>query len=63
MSWGVGYFYYICPECGCKFKYAIDMIAAFADDFGKCPTCGHMGTYIRDGAIGPDDADYIEVEE
>lgn len=63
MSWGVGYFYYSCPECGLKFKYAQDMMVEFGNDFGKCPNCGCMGTYIKDGPRGTDDADYIEVED
>jgi len=63
MSWGVGFFYYKCPECGCLFKYAQDLMIEFGEDFGKCPNCGCMGTYVKDGPRGTDDADYFEVED
>ena len=54
--------YYHCPNCGLKFKYAIDLIPEFGDEFGHCPECGTMGTYEKDGARTLDDADYTEVE-
>ena len=54
MSWGALYFYYKCPKCGKLFKYG--------DDFGCCPYCGSMGTYIKEGARTIDDLDYEEVE-
>ena len=62
MSWGVGYMYYHCPRCGKKFKYALDLIAEFGDSYGQCPDCKVMGVYERDGAIGPDDAEYADIE-
>lgn len=63
MSWGPGFFYYSCPACGKKFKYAQDMIPEFGDKFGECPDCGTMGTYVKDGPRAPDDNAYFEVEE
>lgn len=63
MSWRPGFFYYQCPDCGKKFKYAQDLIPEFGDAFGKCPDCGTMGTYVKDGSRGTDDAEYYEVEE
>ena len=54
--------YYHCPECGLKFKYALDLIPQFGDDFGKCPECEVQGVYEKDGARTLDDFDYIEVE-
>ncbi|MBQ1681229.1 MAG: excinuclease ATPase subunit [Agathobacter sp.] len=63
MTWGPSFMYYICPNCGKKFKYALDMIPEFGDDYGKCPVCGTMGTYEKDGARTKDDADYEEVDE
>ena len=62
MTWGPGFMYYHCPSCGLKFKYALDLIPEFGDDFGRCPECGTMGTYEKDGARTLDDADYTEVE-
>ncbi|MBQ1395952.1 MAG: excinuclease ATPase subunit [Eubacterium sp.] len=62
MTWGISFMYYHCPKCGKKFKYAIDMIPEFADDFGACPVCGEKGVYERDGARTLDDMDYEEVE-
>lgn len=62
MSWGALYFYYKCPGCGKLFKYASDLIAEFGDDFGKCPVCEEMGTYLKEGARTKDDLLYEEVE-
>jgi transcription initiation factor IIE alpha subunit len=55
--------YYHCPECGKKFKYALDMLSVFGADFGRCPECGAEGVFEKDGARTPDDGDYFEVEE
>ena len=63
MSWGPGFFYYRCPACGRKFKYAQDMIPEFGARFGLCPDCAVMGTYVKDGPRDTDDAEYFEVEE
>lgn len=62
MSWGVGLMYYHCPQCGKTFKYALDLMVEFGDDFGKCPVCGCMGTYEYDDPRRKDDNDYFEVE-
>ena len=62
MTWGPAFMYYHCPQCGKKFKYAIDMIADFKEEFGCCPDCGAEGEYEKDGARTKDDADYEEVE-
>ena len=62
MSWGSGFFYYHCPDCGKKFKYAVEDIPDFGDSFGTCPDCGKMGEYEQDGPRIPQDLDYFEVE-
>jgi uncharacterized C2H2 Zn-finger protein len=54
--------YYRCPKCGKRFKYAIDMIPEFGQDFGQCPVCGMKGVFEKDGARIPDDSLYEEVE-
>ena len=54
--------YYICPQCGKKFKYATDLIPEFGEEFGKCPACGAMGAFEKEGARTLDDLDYEEVE-
>ena len=54
MSWTI--------YCGIKFKYALDLIPEFGDDFGHCPECGAMGIYEKDGTRTLDDAEYTEVE-
>ena len=63
MSWGACFMYYHCPECGKKFKYALDMLSVFGESFGRCPECGAEGVLEKDGARPPDDGDYFEVEE
>lgn len=63
MSWGPCFMYYRCPECGKKFKYAVDMIPVFNAEFGFCPTCKVEGELLYDGARTPDDAEYFEVED
>ncbi len=62
MTWGPSFMYYNCANCNKKFKYAIDLIPEFGDDFGKCPICRKMGTYEKDGARTIDDQNYEEVE-
>ncbi len=62
MSWGVGFFYYHCPACAKKFKYAEDMLCVFGDEFGMCPSCGTEGALEQCGPRKMDDLDYEEVE-
>lgn len=62
MSWGSGFFYYHCPDCGKKFKYAVEDIPDFGDRFGACPDCGKLGQYEQDGPRIPRDLEYFEVE-
>ncbi len=63
MSWGPNFFYYHCPACGKKFKYAQDLIPDFGDRFGHCPACGTMGTFEKDSPRIPEDNQYEEVED
>lgn len=62
MTWGVALMYYHCPKCGMKFKYPLDLMGDFGEDFGKCPVCKVMGTYEYDGPRRKDDSDYLEIE-
>lgn len=62
MTWGALYMYYKCPKCNKQFKYAIDLIGEFGDEFGCCPQCGQMGTYVKEGPRLSDDLEYEEVE-
>ena len=62
MTWGALYMYYKCPKCGKQFKYALDVMTEFGEEFGCCPDCGEMGTYIQEGARTKDDLEYEEVE-
>lgn len=62
MTWGALYFYYHCPECKLKFKYAMDLMPEFGDRFGCCPECRAVGVYEKDGPRFPDDMDYLEIE-
>jgi len=63
VSWGSGFFYYHCRDCGKKFKYAVEDIPVFGARFGDCPDCGAPGTYEQDGPRIPEDLEYFEVEE
>ena len=61
MTWGAQYMCYDC-ECGKKYKYAVDMIAEFGEDFGKCPVCGAQGKLIGEGPVMAKYKDYEEVD-
>ena len=63
MTWGISLMYYHCPQCGLKFKYPLDLISSFGDDFGLCPRCRLQGIYEYDGPRRIDDLDYIEIED
>lgn len=54
--------YYHCPDCGRRFKYAVDLIPEMGGRFGCCPVCGSAGVFEKDGARTPDDLEYEEVE-
>lgn len=62
MSWGVGFFYYHCPSCGKKFKYAEDLLSYYQSSFGLCPSCSTPGVLEKTGPRPLDDLDYEEVE-
>ena len=63
MSWGPCYFYYCCPDCGKRFKYAADMIPELGERFGCCPDCGKPCSPECEGAVKPDDLLYVEIDE
>ena len=63
MSWGPCFFYYHCPACGHKYKYATDLIAELGPRFGLCPRCEAEGVLEKEGARTPDDLDYEEIED
>ncbi|MGN0658337.1 MAG: hypothetical protein ACI4LA_01900 [Emergencia sp.] len=62
MTWGAFYMYYQCPQCGRKFRYALDLLNEMGDQFGRCPDCGAEGTFIKEGPVSRDSMDYVEVE-
>lgn len=62
MTWGPCFMYYHCPQCGKKFKYAVDLIPEFADAFGTCPECAVPGVLEGEGARIKTDAAYEEIE-
>ncbi len=63
MSWGANFFYYHCPVCKEKFKYAQDLIPEFGERFGCCPKCGAPGVFEKDSPRIPEDSQYFEVED
>ncbi|WP_300754435.1 hypothetical protein [uncultured Brachyspira sp.] len=62
MSWGALYFYYKCPKCGKLFKYSIDLIPEYQDEFGNCPVCNIKGEYLKEGAADLDDLLYEDID-
>ena len=51
--------FYVCPECGKKFKSGADRITE--PEFGKCPDCGAMGKFVAEsGPTYPSDPDSYE---
>ena len=48
MTWGTYYFFYECPQCGKKYRYELEGSAD--EEFGFCPECHVMGTFV--GEIG-----------
>ena len=63
MTWGPMFMYYRCPLCGLKYKYELGRMSEFGAQFAFCPDCHVMGTFEKEGARTPDDADYHEVDE
>lgn len=62
MTWGAFYMYYQCPDCGKKFRYALDLLNEMGDRYGRCPVCGTEGTFIKEGPVSRDSTEYEEVE-
>ena len=60
MPWGTYYFFYECPQCGKKYRYELEGSAD--EEFGFCPECHVMGTFVgetKDNQQGEDKfADY-----
>ena len=60
MTWGTYYFFYECPQCGKKYRYELEGSAD--EEFGFCPECHVMGTFVgetKDNQQGEDKfADY-----
>ena len=61
MSWGALYFYYKCNKCGKLFKYSIDLIPEFGNEFGNCPVCKEKGEFLKEGAVVLDDLLYEDI--
>lgn len=58
MTWGPYWMFYICPECGKKFKYTLDNISDA--EFGKCIACGAEGKLVAESREMPDDPESFE---
>ena len=41
MTWGAYYMFYECPECGRKYRWALEDMSD--QTFGECPDCHMMG--------------------
>ncbi|MCG4658319.1 hypothetical protein L0N06_17910, partial [Flavonifractor plautii] len=55
MTWGTYYFFYECPQCGKKYRYELEGSAD--EEFGFCPECHVMGTFVgetKDNQQGED---------
>ena len=53
---------YVCNSCGKKYRYAIDLIGEYGEDFGKCPDCGSDGKLAWEGPVSTETAQYEDVE-
>lgn len=62
MTWGPLFMYYHCPKCGEKYKYELDLIGVYGENFGCCPRCGARGVYDKEGPRQMDDVEYQEVQ-
>lgn len=58
MTWGPYWMFYVCPECGTRFKYTLENISE--DYFGKCISCGAEGTLVAESRDMPKDAEDYE---
>ena len=61
MTWGTYYFFYECPQCGKKYRYELEGSAD--EEFGFCPECHVMGTFVgetKDNQQGEDMFAYYE---
>ena len=45
-----------------KYRYAIDLIGDFGDQYGKCPVCGSEGHLDAEGPVGDATRPYEDVE-
>ncbi len=61
MTWGPQMICYVCPKCGCKFKYELGLISELGDAFGKCPDCGEFGIFDHDGPYSSQDDEFEDV--
>ena len=50
MTWGTYYFFYECPQCGKKYRYELEGSAD--EEFGFCPECHVMGTFVGWCSVG-----------
>lgn len=53
MTWGAYWLFYVCPQCGTKFKTETGLI--LQDDFGKCPRCKAAGRLVAESSNAPKD--------
>lgn len=60
MTWGPLFMYYICPECGLKYKYELGRLTELGNKFGCCPKCGIEGRYIKEGPVVLDDNEFLD---
>ena len=62
MTWGAQYMCYECKKCGKKYKYAVDLIGDFGEEYGLCPVCGSEGKLVFEGPVSPETSAFEEVE-
>ncbi len=58
MSWGTLWFYYVCPQCGKRFK--ADLTDMGRPEFGACPCCGAAGTWVGETSAPPEEPESYE---
>lgn len=61
MTWGPYYFFYVCPDCGKKYRWLTEDMSD--ERFSDCPACGVPGRLVGETKDINQDADiFVDYE-